>query len=554
MVLMTTLGQATATARARVSVKGAAALVADPGGLTIEAAPTEASLANPKVELRVANTGGGPVRSVKIEVDAPPGVSVVIEPSTIALLAAGASMLTRITIHGSPENSPAALVMRATGRSEVGETAAVTSIQLVQPNPVASLSLVGNTRLTDVAPADLVAVVGNLAQVPINVLVRATAGGQTVRLAREGSDVTQSTPGAPVIITVPARQSAVVLVQVEAHRPLRRGAVGLVVIAAARSNASTQLTEITSTRQLDVALSADILPGMIGIGSVLIIPGLVAIWAFLSVWYLDRRRLGLAMSGIGSQIWDNKLWLLAAAAVSLLAAALYSAAGFADLLDAYTLSDIAILTAATGLAGALTSAMMVWIHRRRFPAITPTSTEFLVLKAVNHRKPTGLTRRVYRTSDGKRGLFVHKDWGAFVLTPPIEYTEIEGMKKAERNDSLQEAVDRIGVMEDHLRFMRSEGNDYVDGPCAVREASPSGWEKILHYAQEFLSEGRPAGVAITAPPAGREATPPRSDAALPPPPHQVAARKMGLGSRLLPAPGSARHRIGHSVTRMQLAW
>jgi hypothetical protein len=81
------------------------------------------------------------------------------------------------------------------------------------------------------------------------------------------------------------------------------------------------------------AASADILPGLPGVGSVVVIPGLVAIWATLTVLHRDRRQLGLATGTAGSQIWDNKLWLLAAAAVSLVAAMLYSVAGFADLLD-----------------------------------------------------------------------------------------------------------------------------------------------------------------------------------------------------------------------------
>jgi hypothetical protein len=108
-------------------------------------------------------------------------------------------------------------------------------------------------------------------------------------------------------MTVPPRHSAVVLVQVQAQRPLRRG-----------------------PRR---GTSADILPGLQGVGSVVVISDLVAIWATLAVLHRDRRQLGLATGTAGIQIWDNKLWLLAAAAVSLVAAMLYSVAGFADLLD-----------------------------------------------------------------------------------------------------------------------------------------------------------------------------------------------------------------------------
>ena len=498
VVLMAAVGQVAAAARAHSPAMVGLALAADPAELIVEAVPSEASPANRTIVLRVANVGGGSVRSVRIGVDSPPGVSVMIEPSAIARLAAGSSTLALVTVRGFPGIGPAALVMRATGRSDAGEIAAVTSVHLVPPEPIASLSLVGNTRLTDVSPADLLAVVGNSAEVPINVLVRATAGQQTVRLAREGKDVAKSAPDAPLAMTVPPRQSATVLVRVEAHHPLRRGTVGLVVVAAIRTNVSPQSSDVTASRQLDVALSADVLPGMIGVGSVLIIPGIVAIWAFLTVWYLDRRRLGLAVRSVGSQIWDNKLWLLAAGVVSLLAAVIYSAAGFADLLDSYALSDITVVTAAAGLLGALASAVMVWLHRYQLPAITPTSTEFSVLKAASHKKfsllkanrknkkPAGLFRQVYRTPGGKRGLFVHKDWGALVLTPPIEYTRIGSMPEAEDENSLQSAVEIIGTArEDRIRFLRRKDNDYIDGPCAVLEATPCGSEIILRFVDTF---------------------------------------------------------------------
>jgi hypothetical protein len=392
-------------------------------------------------------------------------------------------MLATITVQGLPGDSPAALTIRVTGHTQAEETAAATSVQIVPPAPVASLSLVGNTRLTDASPADLVAVVANLADAPIDVSVRATAGAQVVRLAKAGKDVTKSAPGTPLAMTVPARQSAVVVVQVQAHGALRSGTVGLVVIAAIRTDDSRESSDITASRQLDVALAGDVLPGITGTGSVLAIPGLVAVWAVLTVWYLDRRRLGLAVPSAGRQIWDNKLWLLAAGAVSLLAAVVYWWAGFADLLDAYTLGDIAIVTVAAGLLGFVISAVAVWWHRRRVPAITPASTELSVLKAANRKGARGIKRQVYRTADGKRGLFVHKDWGAIILTPPVGYTEVDN-REAEEKDSLEDAVANISGREDRIHFVRKDEDDYVEGPCAVTGATATGWEKILRYEDD----------------------------------------------------------------------
>ena len=97
--------------------------------------------------------------------------------------------------------------------------------------------------------------------------------------------------------------------QVTAVVPVRRGAAALVVTA---TTVSDPPTTVSATRQLDVALAADALPGPIGIGSLLLLPGLVALWTAITVWNDDRRRIGLAPSTAGKQIWDDKLWLAAA--------------------------------------------------------------------------------------------------------------------------------------------------------------------------------------------------------------------------------------------------
>jgi hypothetical protein len=505
------------------------------GELAIEAAPANVSLANPVIAVRVANIGGYTVSSVRIEVDAPPGVSAMVKPSTVANLAAGVSMLATITVRGLPRDRPAALLIKATGHSDVGETAAVTSVQMAPSAPIASLSLIGGTQLTDQSPTELMAVVGNLADVPVNVLVRATAGQQVVRLAREGKDVTRSVPDAPLALTVSAHQYAVVLVQVRVHGALQHGTLGLVVIAAISTGVGAESSEVTASQQLDVASSADILPGVTGVGSVLVIPGLVAVWAILSVWYLDRRRLGLAVRSAGSQIWDNKLWLLAAAAVSLLAAVIYSAAGFADLLDAYALSDIVVVTVATGLLGAAASAAVVWLHRRQVPAVTPASTELSVLKAAS-KESAKISRQVYRTPEGKRGLFVHRDWGAIVLTPPVEYTEIDGIG----DDVLDSAVAKIDGNKDRIRFLRSSNNDYIEGPCAVPEGTSCGWEEILRYVDADLKDFKEISapqVPLTSWRLRGVGTPPRSGA-VSPAAHQIANGRWPGGAGYYQAPGA----------------
>jgi hypothetical protein len=438
------------------------------------------------VTVRVANTGSDPVQLIAIRAEGPPGVTATVEPSSLDSLAANSSVLAKVTVQGAPESRPAQLLVIATGRSGAGSTAALTSIDLVLGDPVASLTLSGNTRLTDSSPADLVAVVTNSDELPVEVSMRASAGENTVRLTTERGDLAGAAPNVPLTMTVPPRQARVVLVQVQAHRPIRRGSTALVVTATTRTPHGTSPVEVSASRDLDVALSADVLPGLLGVGSVVVIPGLLAIWAALTVLHRERRQLGLTTPNAGSQMWENKLWLLAAAAVSLLAALLYSAAGFADLLDTYSLSDVAAVSVVSGFIGAAIAGILVWWHRRKVPAITPTSAPLAVLRAAQ-RADGKVSRLVYEAPDGKRGLLVHLDRDAAVLAPPIQYTEID-IESLIQDERLGEAV--IGIVkttdgEHRLRFRQDDG--YVDGPRAVVGGAPvsSTRERILQYVDEF---------------------------------------------------------------------
>jgi hypothetical protein len=336
-----------------------------------------------------------------------------------------------------------------------------------------------------------VALVANTADVPIDVSVRGTAGQNVVRLAPEGGDVGKATPGAPLTMNVPAHQSKVVLVQVRAHRPLRRGTTALVVTATVRPQHGAAPVDITASQALDVTLSADVLPGLLGVGSVVVIPGLIAVWVALTVLYRDRRRLGLTVRSPASEIWENKLWFLASGTVSLVGAWLYAATGGADLRDTYTLTDVAVLTVVLGLLGFAVAEAMVWWHRRKVPAVAPTSTPLEVLRAAA-RADSRVLRPAYRTSDGKYGLLIHNDKDAVVLVPPIQFTEIDDISDAIKHDKLRDAVAGIERTIDAEHHVRFDGDSkYVEGPRAVVNATPSGSrrERILVY--EDQDEGEP---------------------------------------------------------------
>lgn len=473
------------------AVGGAANAVTGTGGqLEVEAAPTQAALTEGFVLTgRVANTGDGPVRGVAVTAEGPPGVAATVDPATLDTLAAGSSVLVTIRTQGVPERRPAHLIVQATGDADGGGTAALTVVELAPAEVTASLALTGNTRITDASPADVVAVVANGADVPAQVAVRAVAGRHPVRLAIEGADVTEAQPNTPLELTVPARQSRAVFVEVRGDRPLRRGTTALVVTAAVRTSPDAAPVDISATRDLEVALSADLLPGVLGVGTALVVPGLVAIWAGLSVHQWDRRRIGLEQAPPSKQIWDNKLWLLAAATVSLAGAWLYAAAGFVDVLDTYTLRDIGTLAVVLGGLAAGATGVAVWRHRRRVPAVPPKAEPLDVLKAAA-RADGGLLRPVYR-HDGKLGLWVHDDGDAVVLTPPVEYTEMDiriDDTSAAAGDSLQQALRTIGATSGGARRVRlASDSAFVDGPRAVQGAAPSGGQRqaILRYVDAF---------------------------------------------------------------------
>lgn len=479
---------------------GTANAVAATGGqLEVEAAPTQANLTEGTVlTVRVANTGDGPVRGVGVTVKGPPGVAATVDPATLDTLAAGSSVLVTIRTHGVPERLPAHLVVQATGDADGGETAALTAVELVPAEVPASLTLTGNTRISDASPADVVAVVANESDVPAQVTVRAVAGRHPVRLAVEGTDVTEAQPNTPLELTVPPRQSRAVFVEVRADRPLRRGTTALVVTATVRTSPDAAPADISATRDLEVVLSADLLPGLLGVPTALAVPGLVAIWAGLSVYQWDRRRIGLEQSPPSKQIWDNKLWLLAAGAVGLVGASVPAAAGgFVDVLDTPTLRvldtptlrGIGTLTIVLGVLAAMGTRVAVWWHRRRVPAVSPTAGPLDVLTAAE-RADGGLLRPVYR-HDGKLGLWVHDDGDAVVLTPPVEYTEIDNIpfgKKAAAGDSLEQALRTIESTSGAARRLRlASDSAFIDGPRAVQGAALSGGERqaILRYVNAF---------------------------------------------------------------------
>ncbi len=455
------------------------------GRLTVDVAPARATPGNGHVAVRVTNTGDAAVEGVAVSATAPPGVTAAVEPATATALPPGASLLASLTVTGAPPSRPASVVVTAAGRTGATGTAAMATVDLVAAEPAVSLTLTGNTRLTDNSPADVVAVLASASDVTARVSVSADAGPHRIQLTAQGSPE-RAMDDAPLHLTLQPRQSTLVRVTVIAESPLRRGSTALVVTAEIGEGAAA--VDVSASQRLDVALSTDLLPGLLGVGSVIVIPGLVAIWAALSVLDRDRRRVGVESGApsVSTRIWEEKaLWLIAVV-LSLLAAWVYSAFGFADLLDTYALSDVAWLAAVMGVLGGGCAALLVWWHRRSVPAVTSTSSELDVLRAAC-RGGARVSRRIY-TVNGKIGLFVHMDRDAIVVTRPVEYTEMDALKDPLEKNDLARVVELIEATSDDQRQIRFSKDDrYVPGTRAVRNAVAVGEKQPLLEYRDALT-------------------------------------------------------------------
>jgi hypothetical protein len=367
------------------------------GPLSVEVVPAKVTLGGGTAVVRVANGGGAAVTGVVLEVDAPAALTSTLDRTDIGTLASGGSALVTLSLTGTPGTAV------VTARGQAGEipVSAAAAVELAAMAPH-TLTLVGNTRLTERSPADLRVVVANASDTTVHVELSASAGRHRATLDRRSFELGP-------------REVTDVGLTVKSAGTLRRGAVG-VVVQATITGADTQ--HLVATRELTVALAADELPGPLGVSSIVVLPGLVALLAFFEIRSQDRKRIGVAHPG-AKAVWENKTWLLLAGGLSLAAAAVYDAVVGRDVLDAPLVRDITVLTVAVGGAGAVAALVSVWRHRTSTPIITRRSSRAEVLRAAQ-RSDNNLERPRYKVGD-RHGLLVHRDGDALVLTPPISF-------------------------------------------------------------------------------------------------------------------------------------
>lgn len=449
-----------------------------PGALQVSVAPDRLSPGANRVVVRVANTGAGLVRDVVVDLIAPAGVDAVPPQSQFGVLGPSVSETVVLTITGSSPAGDASLVVRAQGLAQSGPTVAIASVGLPEAKAPASIDLVGTDRLSDAGPADLEAVVTNTSSRELAVDLRGDAGGHRLRFLDEHGH-----GHATVMLSIPAHAVAVQRVRVSRSGRLRRGTVSAEVVARVTAPDLPTAFDVAAEHPLTVALTAsDILPGPLGVGTVLLIPGLVALLVWFQVLGSDRRRLGLSPPTLASQVWDNKVSVVYVVGASLLAIGVYRVVTGVSLLDAYDWTDLFVVTAASGAVAWAAATVKVQLHRKDVPVISESSSPRDVLAAA--AKADGhVVRDRYKAGD-RVGLFVHRDGDAVVLTPPVLFSKPDGVATALAAGDLAGVSDAATGADFDGKF---EANDQtVPSPGAYPGAVhvASGVDKIARYAED----------------------------------------------------------------------
>jgi hypothetical protein len=357
------------------------------------------------------------------------------------------------------------------------------TVALTPKEAEVQVTLSGDNTITDTSPATDIAVLQNLVDDPVTVILTASAGSNVVRLAPLNGQPSRTAVPGPLKLHLQPNTAASIVLQTTGHPPLSRGDVPL-VLTAVTTGADGVASEVIAAKDLQVSLAADLLPAPLGVGSVVLVPGLVAIWAIVAVYQRDRRRIGLQTSSAAAQVWDNKILLVVAILISVVAASVYRFLGFGDVWGAPRLSDVIILSAASAVVGGLVMDLVLFLRRIGTPAVSPRSEPLDVLRAAA-RAENSIARQVYRSTDGLRGLLVHMDLGAFVLTPPIQYADVDDIPGSSLTHAIT-LISRTQNPREHVQFLTDD--HYVRAPCAMTNATPLADQKedVLQYTNDPL--------------------------------------------------------------------
>lgn len=404
------------------------ASAAPAGQLQLAAAVSSLSPETPSTLVTISNGGDAPVTDVVVSVEGPTWARARLaasgRPSSPSLrlgtLRPGATVLIRLRVTPPVGGRAGTIVLRATGTGAV-RLVTLATVTLAAPTAVVAVELTGSKEIGDRSPGLVTIVLRN--DSPVTLPVDLGASGDGIVVSDPGAKVERRAPAPPWhrTVTLAPQQASTVDIAVATTTPVRPRHVTLVLTTRYQTGAATP-TQVVTTGDLDLSITANgLVPTVAGIGSTLVLPGLGALLAFLWIREWDRSRLKVPRRSVSTTVWENKLWLLLALAVSLVVISVLDRLVGVDLIATPWTVWLLLATAAATAVGAGISALTVLVHRRLTPLITNESDVAAVLQAAAKR---GLRERpVYPSTTDRRGVFVHRDYDLVVVSPPIWFAE-----------------------------------------------------------------------------------------------------------------------------------
>lgn len=460
--------------------------VASADDLSVTITPAKISpTAGESMRWVLRNASKKPIRHVIVSADLPSGMTLDIKDTRATArdagnfkiqgpLKPGSGIILEVQLGMTPVSYPATVVAVVEGRLRGVPVLATATVELAQPPALATLTLSGGGTMTEQSAVEIRARITNTSNRPISVDLTASAGRHEATVSATAG---QDSNAHSLPLKLAAGESDDVFVRAIGGERVRRETATVYVDAIATA-AGVEPTHLSASKDVTVEMAgSDLLPSALGVGSALLVPGLLGVWAFLEVRRKDRKDRGLPSLPTAQLMWEDKILLLAAAAVSLLA--IYAAEPVLDvnLLDAFNPKDLLLVTVVVGGLGALVSGILVLTRRHGAPVITANTDVEKTLRAAA-AADSHYQREKYLTGDGKHGLLVRKDSDGYVLMPQVVYSRPEH-RAAFDADDLREALKVITA--DHFNGRFTEDAAWISAPATFISATRDGEEPCLRY-------------------------------------------------------------------------
>jgi hypothetical protein len=445
----------------------------------------------------VSNPSTETVADITLRWTSPPGVTIKVDgatsraPGRIPSLPPGDTTVLNLQVRGVPSRDSLDMVFRANGRTGAQRVVAVAAASLAARKPLVDVKLSGGPSMTDVSPATLVALIQNLSPYRVNADVAVSAGRNKAGLSERANDEDLGTQ--TLCIQLAPLQIRRLYVTAKASGRVRKGTASIFVdVAAARAahaapNAdcpaepTLQTQYVTVSREVDVDMVASgVIPSILGVSSAAFLPGFAFVLGGLMVRRWDLGRVQRQSAGLWQDVWDNKLWLLVAALLSLVISFFAATLLDINLFDAFDWWDLGLLVAGSFVGGLLISAVEVAVHRSRVPLINEKSDPSAVAAAAvsNGR---GTSAPTYLAVGDRRGLLVHRDRGLLLLTPQVHYSSPAEIVDA---GTWREKKGYVEAREFDGKFIKND--EWIERVVAIPAANAAAGanEEVLIYREE----------------------------------------------------------------------